>query len=126
MIRVAAGLFVIAHGLVHLLYLISKPDDPSWPFTLRQSWLLPEDVRRPVALVLLSLVVTAFVLLGLAVWGFPGLSGIWPGIATVSALLSLGLLVAFWNAQLGAGVCIDIALIVLAVVHPGWIDKVVG
>jgi hypothetical protein len=126
LIRVAAGLLVIAHGLVHLLYLVSKEDDPNWPFTLKHSWFLPEDARRPIGLALLSAVVIAFVLFGLAVRGFPGLSGIWPEIAIVAAALSLGLLVSFWNAQLIAGVCIDIALIALAAIHPGWIDKAVG
>jgi hypothetical protein len=126
LIRVAAGLFVIAHGLVHLLYLVSKEDDPSWPFTLKRSWLVPEVVRRPVALVLLAALVAAFVLLGLAVWGLPGLSGAWPAIAIVAAVLSLVMLVAFWNAQLFAGICIDVALITLAAAHPGWVDKIAG
>lgn len=47
--RIVAGLLLIAHGLVHLLYLVSEPDDESYPFTLRDSWLVPESARRPVA-----------------------------------------------------------------------------
>jgi len=38
-IRVVVGILVIAHGLVHLLYLISEPKDPKFPFTLGRSWL---------------------------------------------------------------------------------------
>jgi hypothetical protein len=125
-LRIAAGLFFIAHGLVHLLYLVTKEDDPSWPFTLKQSWLVPEAVRHPVGIGLLAVTVTAFALLGLAVWGVPGLSGAWPVIAIVSAALSLVLLVAFWNSHLIAGICIDAALIALAAIQPAWVEKIVG
>jgi hypothetical protein len=124
--RIAAGAFLIAHGLVHLLYLVTKADDPSWPFTLKQSWLLPEVVRRPTGLALVAATVAAFALLGLAVWGVPGLAGVWPVIAIVAAAPSLVLLVAFWNKQLIAGICIDLALIALAAIRPEWIEKIVG
>jgi hypothetical protein len=70
--------------------------------------------------------VAAFALLGLAVWGVPGLSGAWPVIAIVAAVLSLGLLVAFWNSHLFVGICIDLALIALAMIRPEWIEKIVG
>jgi hypothetical protein len=127
LIRIAVGLFLIAHGLVHLLYVVPpKKDDPSFPFTLKESWLVPESVRRPTGLVLMATTVAAFALLGLAVWGVPGLSGAWPLIAIVAAALSLVLLVAFWNSQLLFGIGLDVALIALAVLHPEWIDKVVG
>ena len=72
LIRIAAGLFVVAHGLVRLLYVIPKQDDPSFPFTLDESWLVPAAVRRPSGVVLVAATVTVFALLGLAVWGVPG------------------------------------------------------
>jgi hypothetical protein len=125
-IRIAAGLFLIAHGLVHLLYLMPKKDDPSFPFTLKESWLVPEAVRRPTGLVLMAATVAAFALLGLAVWGVPGLSGAWPVLAIVSAALSLVLLALFWNSHLFFGIFIDVALIALAAIQPGWIEKIVG
>ena len=126
LIRVVGGLFLIAHGLVHLLYLLPKQDDPSFPFTLKQSWLVPEAARRPSGLALVAATVVAFALLGLAVWGVPGLSGAWPAIAIVSASLSLILLVAFWNSQFFVGIGIDVALIALAAIQPGWVEKIVG
>jgi hypothetical protein len=126
LIRVAAGLFLIAHGLVHLLYLLPKQDDASFPFTLKQSWLVPEATRRPTGLVLVAATVAAFAFLGLAVWGVPGLSGAWPAIAIVSASLSLVLLVAFWSPQFFVGIGIDVALIALALIRPEWIEKIVG
>jgi len=118
--------FPVAHGLVHLLYLVTKEDDPSWPFTLDKSWLIPDAVRRPVGIVLLAATVAAFALLGLAVWGVPGLSDAWPLIAITSAALSLALLVAFWNSYLFLGIGIDVALIALAATRPEWVEKIVG
>ena len=43
LIRIAVGLLLIAHGLVHLLYLVPKKDDPSFPFTLKE-FLRPSGV----------------------------------------------------------------------------------
>ena len=126
LVRIAAGAFLIAHGLVHLLYVTPSPKDPNFPFTLKESWLVPQDSRRPTGLVLMVAVVVAFALLGLAIWGFPGLSDIWPALAIVAAALSLTLLFAFWNARLVAGIGIDAALIALALAQPGWLDKIVG
>jgi hypothetical protein len=121
-IRIVAGLLLIAHGLVHLLYLVSEPDGEDYPFTLRDSWLVPENARRPLAIFLIAATITFFTLLGLAVWGVPGLSGVWPVLAVVAASSSLALLVAFWDAWLTIGVGIDVALIVIAVARPGWTD----
>lgn len=125
-LRIAVGCFLVAHGLVHLLYLVTRDDDPSWPFTLDKSWLIPDAVRRPVGIVLLAATVAAFALLGLAVWGVPGLSGAWPVLAIVSAVLSLALLVAFWNSHLFWGVGIDVALIALAATRPEWVERIIG
>jgi hypothetical protein len=57
-IRVVAGALLLAHGLVHLLYL--APDVPE--FSLDRSWLLPASARRPVALALMAATVAAFAL----------------------------------------------------------------
>jgi hypothetical protein len=126
LLRITVGFFLVAHGLVHLLYLVAKEDDPSWPFTLDKSWLVPGAVRRPVGIGVLAATVAAFALLGLAVWGVPGLSGAWPLIAIASAVLSLGLLATFWNSHLFLGIGIDAALIVLAATRPEWVEKIVG
>jgi len=47
-------------------------------------------------------------------------------IAIVAAALSLGLLVAFWNSHLFAGIGIDLALIALVLTRPEWLEKIVG
>jgi hypothetical protein len=73
-LRTVVGLLLIAHGLAHLLCFVTNADDPRFPFTITSSWLVPEPARRPVAVVLVSATVAAFALLGLAVWGVPGLA----------------------------------------------------
>lgn len=120
LLRIVIGLLLIAHGLVHLLYLTD--DVPE--FSLESSWLVPESASRSIALVLIWATIGAFTLLGLAVWGVPGLAGIWPALAIVGSLLSLLLLVAFWSWSLVFGVLIDVALIAIAVIRPEWTDRI--
>jgi hypothetical protein len=120
LLRIAVGLLLLAHGLVHLLYLVTNTDDPRFPFTITSSWLVPESARRPVAIVFVSVTIAAFALLGLAVWGVPGLAAIWPLLAVVGSVASLAVLIAFWDTQLLLDVAIDVATIVVAVVRPGW------
>lgn len=125
-IRAVVGLLLIAHGLVHLLYLAPEADDRTYPFTLRESWLVPEPSRRPVALALIVATVAAFVVLGLAVWGVPWLSTVWPVIGVIAAAASLTLLIAFWDIQLITAVVIDLGIIGLAVLRPDWTDQISG
>ncbi len=122
LVRAAMGVLLIAHGLVHLMW-FAPNDDPRWPFRLDRSWLLSEGARKPVAIALLALIVAGFSLLGLAVWGVPGLVSIWPGLAVAAAAVSLAALVLFWDRQLVWGVAIDVAIIVVATWRPGWTDR---
>jgi len=99
---------------------VTSADDPKFPFTISSSWLLPEPARRPVAAVLVAVTIVAFALLGLAVWGVPGLAATWPLLSVVGSVASLAVLVAFWDMQLLLGVSIDVAVLAAAVVRPGW------
>ena len=121
-IRITVGVLLLAHGLVHLLYLAREVPE----FSLTSSWLVPESARRQVALVLIVTTIAAFVLVALAVWGVPGLSRIWPALTIAAASLSLILLVAFWNIWLILGVTIDIALIAIAAIRPVWVQHIVA
>jgi hypothetical protein len=121
-VRVAAGVLLLAHGLVHLLYLASDVKE----FSIDKSWLLPEPARRPVALGLMVCTVVAFALVALAVWGVPGLSAAWPALTIVAGLLSAALLVAFWNSALIIGIAIDLALVAVSVTRPDWAGRLVG
>lgn len=116
------GLLLVAHGLVHLLW-FAPSDDPAWPFRLDRSRLLPAATRTPVAVGLIALVVAAFALLGLAVWGVPGLTSIWPVLAIGAAVASLAALVLFWDRRLLWGAAIDVALLVVALWLPAWTDR---
>jgi hypothetical protein len=119
-LRIVVGLLLLAHGLVHLLYFVTNADDARFPFTITSSWLVPEHARRPVAIVLVAVTIAAFALLGLAVWGVPGLAAIWPLLAVVGSVASLAVLIAFWDTPLLLGVAIDAAVVVVAVVRPAW------
>ena len=123
LLKIVVGLLLAAHGLVHLLYFVANSDE-KWPFTVEESWLLPEVARRPVAIALVASTVLGFALLGLAVAGVPGLGAIWPALAVVSAAASLLTLVVFGNAQLVAGIAIDLAVLALAIWQPGWTDQI--
>ncbi|WP_406833040.1 hypothetical protein ABEG17_09470 [Pedococcus sp. KACC 23699] len=118
-VRVLVGVLLLAHGLVHLLYLVPDVD----AFTI-ESGPLPESVRRPVALTLLAGTVLASTLLALSVWGVPGLSERWPILMILAASLSAVLLLLFWDRQLVLGLAIDAALIALAVSQPGWFHDI--
>ena len=120
LIRVVAGVLLLAHGLVHLLYLAQ--DVPE--FSIQESWLVPEAPRRPVALALIAATVAAFAVLALAVWGVPRLSTVWPVLAIIASALSLVLLIAFWDTLVVLGVIIDLALITLAVTQPAWTQEI--
>lgn len=119
-LRIAAGLLLVAHGLVHLLYLADDVQE----FSLDRSWLVPDVVRRPLALGLIASTVVAFAVLALAVWGVPGLSTAWPTLAVVACLVSMVLLILFWNTWLVLGVALDLALLAVALTRPAWVERV--
>lgn len=120
-LRIVVGVLLIAHGLVHLLYLA-----PDTPFSLEKSWIVPEGSRRPVAYLLMCATILAFLLVALALWGIPGLSTAWPVVTGVAACLSALLLVAYWNTQLVFGIAIDLALMAAAVLRPDWVERFVA
>ena len=124
--RALVGVFLAAHGLVHLLYLTRDADDAGYAFTLKDSWLVSEDVGRPVALALIAPTVAGFVLVAMTIWHVPGLAALWPVIVIAAAGASLGLLMTFWDNRLWFGVVLDVALIAIAVARPGWADRVIG
>ena len=121
-VRIVLGVLLVAHGLVHLLWFAAN-DDPAWPFRLDRSGLLSGATQKPVAVALVAVIVAGFGLLGLAVWGVPGLGSIWPWLAVGAAVASLAALVLFWDRQLLLGVAIDVTLIGVALWRPGWTDR---
>jgi hypothetical protein len=117
--RVLIGILILAHGLVHLLYLAD--DVPE--FSLDRSWLVPDGVRRPLGLGLVVATTVTFAILALAVWGVPGISAVWPTVVVVACLLSGVLLTLFWSRQLILGVAIDIGLVALVATRPSFLER---
>jgi hypothetical protein len=118
-VRTVAGILLLAHGLVHLLYLASDVQE----FSFDRSWVVPESLRRQVGLGLMVATVVAFALVALAVWGVPRMSADWPALTLLAALLSVVLLAAFWNTWLLFGLTIDVLLVIVAVTQPHWADQ---
>ena len=124
--RIVVGVLLVAHGLVHLLYLAPDAKDPGYPFTLKDSWAVSENAGRPLAWALCAATVAAFALAAVTVWQIPLLTSVWPGVVIAAASASLALLVVFWDNRLIFGVVLDVALIAVAVTRPDWAAKVVG
>jgi hypothetical protein len=114
MVRAVAGVFLIAHGLVHLLYLLPRPEnDPTYPFVPETRWFsgavgLEAGAAKTIAAALSIGVALVFLISGIAVFAS---ADIWAAAAAVGSLLSLTLLVLFYHPWLSIGVVIDIAIL---------------
>ena len=114
MLRVVVGLFLIAHGLVHLLYFAPPPeDDPRYPFVPEDRWFAKALGLRPSAAkaVVGTLAVVsalAFVVSGIALFASAEL---WQPAAVVGSAVSLVLFVLFFHRWLVFGIAIDVAII---------------
>lgn len=106
----AAGLFLIAHGLIHLAIWLPDPKDDA-PFDPRRSWLVGESptVVQPLAITAAGLLVAAGILV---------LSGAGPGapIAAAGAGGSLTLVLLTFHPWFLAAIAINVAILVVAAV----------
>ena len=127
MIRVITGVFLVLHGLVHLLYFGQSArlfelqsgmiwPDGSWVF----SKLLGDNSTRTLASVFFILAAAGFVISGVGI--FFGQSW-WRTAVVVSAALSAVLYILFWNGRLqhldrqgGIGLLIDVAILLSVLV----------
>jgi len=123
MLKIALGIFIIAHGLVHAILAIApNPADseakPGAFFTtVERSWLLPQlglsaSAVQWIGIILVVASTLGFVLAGLGVFGVGGLSAIWRTLAILSSCISLLLLILFWHPWLPVGILIDIGILV--------------
>jgi len=124
----AAFLLLTGHALVHLAYLAPAPPrvegTPDWPFAIEQSWLVarlgvPADVMRPMAYLLVAVVVVALVGAGLAAIDLLIPAAWWSSLVVTGAAASLLLLILFFHPWLVIGLAIDVVLIYVVVVN-GW------
>jgi hypothetical protein len=117
------GVFLIVHGLIHVMWFVPAPDNPGgppWPFGLDDSWLLnavgaPESLVRGLAVTLAVLSIVGFVAAGLGVLGVPGLADVWSALTIASAAVSLLLVLSFWHLYFIVGLALDIGLLITAV-----------
>jgi hypothetical protein len=122
------GLFLVAHGLVHGMFIVPRPPDAgaNWPFDPAESWLLNRfggepDSAGPIAAVLVAVTAVTFILTALTVIGVLPAEWLRP-IAIVSASSSLILLGVFFHPWLVIGVAIDVAVL-WAVGLNGWVPE---
>jgi hypothetical protein len=119
-IRVVVGFLLVAHGLVHLVFI----SEDVTQFAFDGSWLLHDGgTAHSVGFALMAGSVGAFALAGASVWGVPGLARWWAALTIIAATLSLLLLAVFWQPDRVFGVTIDVVLLVVAVVQPGFTER---
>ena len=105
-----AGIFLIAHGLVHLAVWI-PPAAADAPFDPGRSWLLGE--ARPAARSLALMACAALLISGGLV--LPG-AGAGAAFAVAGAGISLALVVLTFNRWLTGAVAINVAIVLVALV----------
>lgn len=131
MLRIIFGIFVVLHGLVHLLYFGQSAryfelqpgmvwPDRSWAF----SKLLSETITRTLASIFLALAAIGFVAGSAGVFARQAW---WPAMAIGVAAFSTVLFVLFWDGvfqQLAnkgmVAILINAAIVVVAVVWPDF------
>jgi hypothetical protein len=119
-VRYLFALFLVAHGLVHALWVVRVPSEASgkpWPFTLSTSPILSplgasESVLRPLGIALMGVAIAAFALSALGAAGVPILVSAWPAITLFASVVSIVLTILFWNPQFPVALLIDVMLIV--------------
>jgi hypothetical protein len=124
-IVLAVAALLVAHGLVHALFLAPPPttdDGPDWPFALDRSWLLAPlgvapGTSRILGLVLVVLTIATCCLAGIVTLGI--VTELWAASVALAASVSLVLLGLFYRPWLTIGVGIDLVLL-WAVLVIGW------
>ncbi|MGE0229276.1 MAG: hypothetical protein AB7I38_09695 [Dehalococcoidia bacterium] len=105
-IRFAAGLFLVWHGLVHVI-MWGLYESASW--NPRHSWLLGD--ARSIAIAVAVLAAALFALAGLALLTD---TGSWPHAAVAAAAVSIALMLLTFNVRWLWGIALDAAVVALA------------
>lgn len=119
--RVMFGIFLLAHGAIHLGWLTPKPDDPKYPFAWRSPWLrdASEETLRGIGTAAISLLLLAYFVAALGLWGVPFLSDVWGAAAILGSTISFLLTGLLWHPWFVAAPTID--LLIFAAVFFGWV-----
>jgi hypothetical protein len=119
LVRVLIAGLLLAHAAIHVAFIAPPPPatagGPAWPFTTDDSWLLTRvgvdaDTSRLLAGALFAVTMAAFALAAVVAIGIAP-AGLWLPAATIGALGSLALLVAFFHPWLVVGLAIDVVLL---------------
>lgn len=126
--NILVGLFLLAHGLIHLSYLAPAPSPgagrPEWPFDMANSWLVTHlgmsvDLIRPLGTLLVVMVAVTLGAAGLATLGILVPEEWWKPLVIVGAVLSAVTLAILFHPWIVLGIVIDVVLLYLVVVQ-GW------
>jgi len=123
LVRLVLALFLLAHGLVHALFLVPAPEDAgdraSWPFEFADSWVLrpvglDAALARPLGTALVAVTVIAFAVAAILTLGV-GPMVLWAPSVVFGSVASLVLLGLFFDRWLLLGVAIDVVLLWIAI-----------
>ena len=120
MLKTIVAIFLILHGLTHsILAMVPSPNAPDAGFATFfsgiGSWLftgLSESASKTIATTLAVIAMLGFVAAGLALFGILVPFDWWRALAIASAVVSLLLLVIFWDPYLIVGLLFDVAVLV--------------
>lgn len=124
------ALFLMLHGLVHgILALVPNPNAPDKGFGSffsggSGSWLLTRlglsrSTSRVIAIILAAVATIGFIAAGLALLDILVPFDWWSGLAAGSAVISLVLLVIYWQRYVIVGIVIDV-LILATLLFTNW------
>jgi len=120
--------FLLAHAAVHLFFFAPKPapvaGGPTWPFELGHSWALSSlglapDMLRVLGIALIAVMIGAYALAALALFGI-GPTGLWVPAAAAGTLASLALLALWYMPWLTIGVAIDLVVLWVVLIS-SWV-----
>lgn len=103
---VVIGLFLIAHGLIHVAVYVPPAADDA-PFDPVRSWLFRRRLRH-LAVTLAAITALIFVVAGIGILAHQDW---WQAASVAGASASLALLALFFHPWLGFGVAINVAVI---------------
>ncbi len=120
--RVLFGVLLLVHGAIHLAWLAPAPNDPNWPFRWKSPWLpsVSEETLRNVFTAVITLMLQAFFVAALGVWGVAFLASAWPWIAAFACVLSFVTIAVLWHPWFIAGPTVD--LLIAAAAFLGWVS----
>lgn len=110
MLRLAVGVFLILHGVIHgAIWFPPRSQEPRPGFGTQASWLFA-DVRAAVVS-MAAIAAGGFALAGVAyLSGHPW----WPGLAAAASVASLALIAATFTPWWSAAILIDLAILYAA------------